>query len=354
MKSSRKQKTLLLLLTISVSFVSLPSKADGATATSKETIFAAIWISYHPAYEPHVTKMVLLDFENVQGLPIPINTPPFDEYFLGAEIKLMPWGAEGYRIRVLTKFDPSIDNETAMEYGRRICDLVMESINKTKLKTTFERLYPPYKLTKENAKILLIDKGYLSDNFESIKNLLKFRPTDGFAELLTDDLLRKAIPMQGGVFIDNKLSRLDYILKKSGNSFSWQFIISFNTQTPLPDKDKHWIEELDIGEVLLKGSKTIRPAKGRVSRIIIEIPKKWRTPVGTYSMSLSAVAPLGQIEDGNYTHVFYNVTQPIDNVVAEIEIKLEEAFDRKIILTIALVICLGIGVLLLAKKIRRR
>lgn len=337
--------SLLLLL----SFAGFAYTSHGAEENlPKETIRATIRIGYHPAYGAWVSKIVVLEFEDVEGLPIETDNPAFERLH-EAKIKLMSWGRQGYAIRVLTTFDLSIGIEKANETAKEVSDIIMRTINQSSLKTFFTKPYP------DNTTIkVIIDRGFLPKELGSIEGLLKYRPTDGFASLITENLLRKTVPGNiSGALNDLALNKLEYILRRTNTRYGWNFKIGFDVSTAL--KNEEWVETIDLNLLLLKEG-LIKPLNQRTSKIIIEIPKKHSIPKGTYEMSLENISPVSSPEEDEYIlRVTYDITASIDNVLATVRVSKRKAgFEWNATLIAIVFIVAMISISTIAVLIKRR
>ena len=313
----------------------------------------ALFINYHPAYGSWLSKIIVLEFEDVEGLPLEIDSPPFNDGFIKARIFWMPWGRQGYAIRLVMEYDPSVSNETVMEYASVVSEEVMELINQTSLPIFFKKVY---KDNSTNTLVAIIDHGYLPEALDSLRGLLKYRPREGFADLITDDFLRNYIP---GEYYDSTgvhgqwLTELEYTLRKTNDSYRWAFKLSFSVQTAL--KNGEWTEILNLNSLLLSND-SINPSTQRNSTIIVQMLKYHRIRQETYEVSFESVYPPQTVrEENDWILVTYQVTAPIDNVVATIKVsKLKPSLEwDEIIAIIFIVATLAIIVTFFIKKKRK-
>lgn len=343
-------KIALLLMVSFASFVSSGTAND--SEKPKETIRMAMFIRSFQA-ECWVSKTVDIWFEDIEGLPIETNGPAFRNGFRKASILWVSYGMEGYAIRVVIRYDLSIDKEIANKYALMVSDEVMSIIN--------QRGLPVYwKNTRiddaTDTLVATIDRGLISRNLSSLEGLLRYRPRDGFGSLLTQELFQKFIPgkfPEQGPVIELGLSRLRYTLQRTNNGYRWSFIISFCVRTAL--KDGEWLETLDLNSLLCNND-FIRPSSRRISEIIVETPKKHSIPIGTYEASFETLYPSANVEEGEWIRVVYQVNAPIDNIVATIRIRLETngSFDQRITIVVGLLILAFILAVVFKKKRKRR
>ncbi len=329
------------------SFAVLECNAEESLGKPEEVIRMALFIVYYPfVSKSKITKIVDLHIEDVEGLPIDTNNPAFGDEFKEATILLVGYGGlEGEAIRLVMEYDLSVDNETANEYALMISDEVMDVINKTGLpiywtNTRIDNV--------TNTLIVTIDRGLLPRTLASIEGLLKYRPKDGFAGLVTEKLLRETYPWK-----EPSLGKLKYSLKKTSNGYRWDFTISFSLATEL--RDEEWIETLNLNSLLLYNG-SIQPADYRNSTIIVEMPKKHKIPQGTYETSFETVYPAADVEERDgWLRVEYQVTAPIDNVVATVKVsKLKPGLEWDLIIAIIFIVAaLAIVVTFFVKKKRK-
>ena len=335
------------MLLIFFAFFAPPSRCE--ENLPKETIRMAMFINYHPAYGSWVDKIVVLEFEGVEGLPIQINSPAFEDGFRKARILWMPWGTQGYAIRLVMEYDPSINNETASAYASTISEEVMKIINQTKLPTFFTKTYLD---NATNTVIAIVDRGFLPEALSSIEGLLEYRPKGGFADLITESFLQNYVPakIDSTGRLGRSLTELEYSLQKINNSYSWNFKISISFHIDLKDED--WVEILDLNSLLLNDGR-IEPSEQRTSEIIVEMPKYHKIPTGTYEMSIESIFPPQSVkEEDDWIRVTYQLTAPIDNVVATVKVsKLKPSFEwEKIIAIVIVMVALTVIVILFLKK----
>jgi hypothetical protein len=330
----------VIILLIFFAFFATPSRCE--ENLPKETIRMAMFINYHPAYGSWLSKIVVLEFEGVEGLPIETNSPAFGEGFVEATILDVSYGMNGTAIRVVVEYDLSVNNETANNYASMISDEVMNAIGQSDL-PVFWRNMRIDKAT--NRLIVTIDRGLKPRTYSFFKDFLKYRPKDGFASLVTEEFLEKSTSGQ-----EASLSRARYILQKTSIDYQWNFDISFSFDEDLKDED--WVEILDLNSLLLNDG-LIEPSGQRISEIIVEMPKYHKIPTGTYEMSIESIFPPQSVkEEDGWVRVTYQLTAPIDNVVATVKVsKLKPSFEwEKIIPVILVIAALAVIVILFLKK----
>jgi len=351
-KLRAKYLTVAVLMLLLSSLTSFAVYCVEESEKPEEVIRMALFINYHPAYGSWVSKIIVLEFEDVEGLPLEIDSPPFNDGFIKARIFWMPWGRQGYAIRLVMEYDSSISKETVMEYASVVSEEVMELINQTSLPIFFKKVY---KDNSTNTLVVIIDRGYLPEALDSLRGLLKYRPREGFADLITDDLLRNYIPAKyydsTGVH-GQSLTELEHTLWKTNDTYRWAFKISFSIQTAL--KNGEWTEILNLNSLLLNNG-PIRPSTQRTSEIIVEMPKKHSIPSGIYETDFEAIHPTNNIQEKDgWLKVVYRVTTPIDNVVATIKVRKSEAgFDWKPFIIVTSLVFLVILVAVFLKKKRK-
>lgn len=310
----------------------------------------ALFINHHPAYGSWVSKIIAMDFEDIEGLPIETSNPAFGEGFVKAELTWMPWGQEGYAIRFVVNYDPSIvSNETAVGYAYTVSEEIIKVTNQTNLRKFFSTAYID---NSTNTRVIIVDHGFLPATLSSLESLLNHRPNDGFANLLTEKLLQKFIPGETdetGIF-GQALSDLKYMLIKINDRYQWNFKIQFSIHTPLCDE--RWVETLDLNSLLLNDG-LIQPSSQRKSEIIVEMPKRHSIPSGDYEVTFETLHPDGVVEEyDGWIRVVYQVTASIDNVVAAIKVNRVAAANgyMQFIIIGLIVVTLVIIVILIKKK----
>lgn len=352
-ESSVRKIGMILLLLCFVGFAQTSScQTSENLPEPSETIYVSVFISYIPAYGTFLTKYILIDFNDINGPPINTSIPAFDEYFREAKYELIPWGAEGLAVRVSAFYDSQISNDTADEYTNFIREEFLRVFNQTNL-SLFDKGHIIDNATKTIR--VHMDSGFIQGDLTSIENLIKYKPDDGFGQLITRDFLSLFIP---GNFSCG-LTDLTYTLYKADqNTIYWRFTIGYATSID----EKFISKEEDVNlSALLKTSSSIQPSHQRHSRIMIEIQKNAITPTETYSMNLESISPaFTGIEENGTILVTYDLTGPIDNMSARISIRKEKpGFDWNVTyVTIAIILAIisvsGITVFLLKKKRKRR
>jgi hypothetical protein len=343
--STRKIATILLLLFFAGFVIPSISGTNENLFEPSEVIYAAVFIEYHPTYGTSLTKMVLLDFENIEGLPINTSLQAFGENFQKAEYEVIPWGVEGFAARVTTYYDSQIGNYTADNYANVVCEEFLKVFHQTSL-ATFDRGLSIDNVT--GTVNVRIDRGFFQVDLISIENLIKYKPTKGFGQIITQNFLSQFIP---GNFSCG-LADLTYALHKIHNAFYWSFKIGYSISTTFEDEEN---VDLNLNE-LLGNSGPIEPNQ-RSSKIMIEIQKNATIPNGTYSMSLENISPAYSSKEEDETILItYALTGPIDNVTARIRISKENEGNWNGIITVIIIgaIISAIGIFLFKKKRRRR
>lgn len=304
----RKSGIFLLLLLISFAVPAV----RGDFAEPSEVIYVAVF--FGGAYGDHLSKMILLDFDDVDGLPVDTGLPCFGDGFVEGKYETISWGTQGYAARVRAHYDISIGNETAEAYADQVCHEFLDVFNQTGLET-FDRT----RFVKGETIEILIDNGYFPDNLAITESLLTYKPTEGFADLITPDFLN--------IFVPHNFScgcvELSYTLRRVADDFIWNFQFGYSTSK--------WMEDVkDVETVNLQGllsTSSMEPSPQRSSTIMINIVKKTVMRSGTYSLNFENVLPPGFTEEdkeGTLT-VTYNLTGPVDNVVAEIGVTPEQS-----------------------------
>ena len=335
------------------SFAVLECSAEESLGKPEEVIRMGLFVDYHPAFGSWITKTLDIWFEDIEGFPIATNRSAFSDGFKEAHIRYVSYGAEGFAIRLVMKYDLSVDNETANEYALMISDEVMDVINKTGLpiywtNTRIDNV--------TNTLIVTIDRGLLPRTLTSIEGLLEYLPKDGFGSLITEKLLKKFVPgeiHEEGPLLELGLSRLRYTLLKINDSYRWYVIISFSVRTSLGDEE--WVETLDLNSLLFHEG-PIEPSVQRNSTIIIETPKRCSIPKGNYEANFETVYPAADVEERDgWLRIEYQVTAPIDNVVATVKVsKLKPGLEWDLIIAIIFIVAaLAIVVTFFIKKKRK-
>ena len=331
------RKSGILLLLLMFSFAVAGVRGYGDFAEPSEVIYVAVFFGGH--YGDHLSKMVLLDFDDVGGLPVDTGLPCFGDGFVEGKYEIIAWGTQGYAARVRAHYDISVGNETAELYADQVRHEFLDVFNQTDLETFYRNRF-----IKGSTIEVWIDQGYFpQDNLTIMENLLAYKPTEGFADLITPDFLSIFVP---GNFSCGCIA-LSYTMRKVADGFIWNFHFGYSVSKDLEDvKD---VETVNLQRLL--GTSRIEHFSERSSTIMIDLAARTIMKSGTYHMTFDSVTPAGNVteEDARITFT-YPVTEPVDNVVAEVRITKQSGNMKRYVLVAAAIILVAVFAALLSKR----
>jgi len=342
-----------ILLLLCLTFISTTRLVNAETLEEhREEIVAVVSIGFLPAYGTDLTKLVIINFNDINALPMNTSLTAFSN-LNAATLRVIPWGNQGYAIKISTSYETTIGNNTSDERSKKICEEFLKVFGQTNLSEFDKReTYDSMTITIERY------YGFFNGDLATIENLVKYKPTDGFGILITRNFLSKFVPY---VVLSNYscgLTDLVYTLQKQSsltNSFRWGFRIGYSsskiTTSDLDDKEV----DIDING-LLGHQGIIEPMSQTSAEINLEIYKNATTPTKTYFMNLDSISPpYTRKQESEAIIVTYDLNGPIDDIIAKIKITTVENpnFDWTIIATLVVIFVVGLIVCLFIIKQRK-
>jgi len=184
---------------------------------------------------------------------------------------------------------------------------------------------------------------YLEQKFQDLEimeELVKYKPDKGFGQLINSDFLDRFTAGH----IGEGLIDLEYTLKRvDQNTLSWRFVVGFEPSFgDVPGNETH--VTVNFNDVL-NHSGSIVPSGQGLSSVQLEIKN---FAVGEYNMTLENVVPhytTKENEEEGDILLIYNLTSPIDNIVASLEIAKLEGSNNPSWPDVAIVAAAIIGLL---------
>jgi hypothetical protein len=362
-KKTPSRKVSATILALALILATLPSlgfskpelayagQADQSSLEPSETIYLSTFLASTYGTLGWAQNLYF-DFNNTIGIPLNTSLPVFDQHFQSADYSLQQGMAWDEYFMVLTVSYDAISVDLAENRTDEICSQFQQAFNlglsvndswyQVDNSTGYVTVYR--RLGMFNLKNTAQDQG-------TIEELTKYKPDSGFGQLIGADFLSHWLSSSSkGGLID-----LEYTLKRvDQNTLSWRFVVGFEPAWGdiLADETRLDVNLNDV----LNHSGPIAPSGQGLSKIQLDIENY---EANEYNMTLESIAPqYTSIEtegEGNVL-VTYNLTSPIDNVAASIEIAKLESTNNLSWTTAAIVavVLLGLAASCLAYTRRRR
>jgi hypothetical protein len=325
MASTRKVDAIILVMTFVLA--TLPSfgfnkpelayaaQTDQSSLTPSETIYLSTFISY--SSEAVVWDQNLyFDFNNTIGIPFNMSMPAFDQHFQSADYSLAQGTSWDQYLMMLTVSFDAINVDLAENWTDEICNQFQQAFN---LNLSITDSW--HEVNNSTGYITVYRRlGYIHlDNTiqdaPAIEELVKYKPEKGFGQLINPDFVDHWLssPSRGGVgYLEYTLKRVDQ------NVFSWRFLLSIEPSSgDISGNGAHLNIDFDD---LLNHTGSIVPSGQGLSKIQLDIKN---FVVNEYNMTLESIAPQytsKENEGGGDILVTYNLTSPVNNIVAAINI----------------------------------
>jgi hypothetical protein len=282
-----------------------------------------------------VCKEVVFDFKNIQGL-VPLNTSiqAFDEHFRDATYALF-FDAEKCWMTLAVAYDSHVDINLAEKRTDEICqqfksafDLNLTVVYRSHDETLFYRRL-----------------GYFSYNVDNLVEIAKYRPIDGFGNLITRDYLNRYSNRDIGAI------EMSYTLTRVDQTLFWRFYSLGTTSEIFGNRN---CIDLDLNGILGHSGSIARSTQGQ-SKIIIDVEKVYET----FTMSIERISPSNydSMQESDTIDVIYFPNSSIDNIQARIKVSKiknnSEWLAKVAVLVILVIFAIILTVVVLVKKRRK-
>jgi hypothetical protein len=324
------------------------SQTDQSSLTPSETIYFSFFLTY-PGSLGWVENL-WFDFNNTVGIPLNMSSSAFDQHFQSADYSIVQGTKWDEFLMVLTVSYDAINVDLAENRTDEICGEFQDAFNLNL--TVIDKWH---EINNETGYVTVYRSlGYIHlehtvQDLETIEELVKYKPSNGFGQLLNTGFLNNLLSYSstGG------LMNLEYTLKRvDQNTFSWRFVVAFEPAWGDILADETQVS-LNLSEILNYPGAINASAEG-LSRIQVDIDKGRTVPAGTYNVILESISPpySSREEDGDIL-ITYNLNGSMNNVVASIRIaKVNNPIWTN--LAILGVVLLGLAASCLAYTRRRR
>jgi hypothetical protein len=292
---------LMALLCFSASVNVAHSQTDGILK-SEETLSAEIFIT-DSLGGTLLIRNIVIRFSNVSGPPLNYSLPAFNEYFRSVNYAVML--GEKFWISLQTSYN-TIDIDMVEKYADEICNEFLKAFN-----LDLSIIDKTYIINNKTNSIMFYHKlGYFGHSAEPFEELTKYKPADGFGQLITrqfiDNLYYHGNPNTGLVWLNYTLNRVD-------QSLLWSLVLGFTHGETFKNEDHI---EFNLNE-LLGHSGSITPLSEKSSKILIKIFNSSEKYLVSFE---SSSPPYSSKEEYDYTLLTYDLTTPIENLIVQIEI----------------------------------
>lgn len=317
------------------------SFGNNGSLEQSELLYSTVFTTQPPPVfdrEVLTIRNIVIDFNNTEGLPL--NASYLADEHLRDGAFYVQLGRE-FSMVISISYD-AIPITQAEYQTDEVCGQFVNLFN-VNLSILEKRHWVD---NKTNYVTVYRTLGTFSDNPKNILELAKYAPKDGFGKLITKDFVGLYSPGSS----NTGLLHLEYRVFKNSGRALWEFFLEFSDGRTLNERDI----DIDLNK-LLANSELIEPLASRSSSIIIEFHKTQYAGSKTYTMSLQSISPEPSKKEGEENiRITYNLTGPIDNVVAVFSLQKIQEYDWVSIAAIAIVVVLIIASVLIAvKKLRK-
>ncbi|HXX87805.1 MAG TPA: hypothetical protein VEH86_05100 [Candidatus Acidoferrum sp.] len=350
-KGQSPRKVVATLLALTLTLATLPSlgfnsperayasQTDQSSLTPSETLYLSIFLADSGA--PGWAENLYFDFNNTLGIPLNMSLPAFSQHFQNADYSIVQGTSWDEFLMLLTVSYDAIDVGLAENYTDEICEQFQNAFNFNL--TIIDKWHEVNNETGYVTVYRSLGYIYLEQKFQDLEimeELVKYKPDKGFGQLINSDFLDRFTAGH----IGEGLIDLEYTLKRvDQNTLSWRFVVGFEPSFgDVPGNETH--VTVNFNDVL-NHSGSIVPSGQGLSSVQLEIKN---FAVGEYNMTLENVVPhytTKENEEEGDILLIYNLTSPIDNIVASLEIAKLEGSNNPSWPDVAIVAAAIIGLL---------
>ncbi len=334
----------LILLCMPSALMSSCGQTDGAGRIDLECVDVIVHI-FKGGDKEFVGYNIEISISNSSSLPFNVSKLAFNDHFKSARFSVVGGGAF---LRV--SYDVALDVIKAETYAgvilgefESVFNLPINVAGKTNV------------VNNETASIdIYYQLGGIQLTFASLEEITKYKPTDGFGQLITTDLL---ISRLQGDFIPGTIvnrAGFDYVEYNltNGEALVWQFGVGVTFQALYQNEGHVYV---NVNE-LLNHSGSIEPSGLGSSQVRMFI---WKKEFDSSSVPLTlsfgtSSLPYTIIEEGDTSDLIYNLTGPVDNIIVTINVAREAGFNLTCVVIAVAAACVASVVVLVFAKNRRK
>jgi hypothetical protein len=308
-----------VMLMLTLCFMAFTGTSHGQTAEnspqSSELLGITVDIIDHGS-EESVIKNLVVEFVNATFLPFNASLPAFNDYFRTARFSVVSAG-DVFFAYLRVSYNVTLDAGTAEAYSDDVLGEFREAFNLT--------LNVNDKTHVVNDETATIDVYYklndISRGIEPFEELTKYRPAEGFGQLVTRDLL--SFYMQGGPETDYYIVyALEYNLARIDQGLVWKFRLELGHSGIYQGED-----HIDVSlNELLNHSGSVKSSTLRSSEVCLYVGKREVFPhKAPLQLSLSSSSPsyTDLKEEGDYMVATWNLTGSVPDIIVRINIARE-------------------------------
>jgi hypothetical protein len=282
-----------------------------------DTIYISAFLSYTGTLDWN--ENLWFDINNTGGIPLNTSLPAFDEHFQSADYQMVQYQSWDNYVMMLTVSYDAMDINLAENHTDMLCGEFQRAFNLgvgLRITGSWHEVDNETGYVTVSRQLGSFRMINTIDDLATIEELLKYKPSDGFGQLINENFLKHWLsdPTRGGlIVVQYTVTRFD------SQTLSWRFVISIEPSYGRIQESEQSVS-VNLND-MLNHSGPIVPLSYAASRIMVHIMKKTITPVGTYSMTFESVSPnYTSFDDTGDPLVTYDLTGPVDNVVATIKI----------------------------------
>jgi len=317
----------LILLCMPSILMSSSGQNGGGSGIGLESVDVIVHI-FNGGDKDFVGYNIEISSSNSTSMPLNTSKLAFNDHFKNARFSVVGGGAF---LRV--SYDVALDVIKAETYAddilgefESVFNLPINVARKTNV------------VNNETASIdIYYQLGGIQWNVASFEELTKYRPMDGFGQLVTTNLLISYLQddlIPGTIVNRAGLHHVEYNLTRTNEELVWQFGLEVVFQTLYQNEGQVYV---DVNE-LLNHSGPIEPFGLGSSQIRMFI---WKKEFDSSSVPLTlsfdtSSPPYTTIEEESDTYdLIYNLTSPVDNILVTLQVAREGSLNW---------ICLAAGV----------
>ena len=357
-KLNNTPKYILSLLFICICFIKFACVPCRSLPTDevKEAIYVYVFFGFPPLGETLFVKNVHLHFSDITGLPVNMISSAFNDGFISAKAEIIRAGRNSILSFSVYYNLSQIVTEKANEYADNVANEFLEALGYKGL-DSISRAQNIDNTT--NIISLFRQFGFMNYTVNEITPFMKYKPEAGFGRYI-DSFLARYVPGTDIIGIVD----LYYNVKKTGSTFSWEFVIGGSTGKYVSDEMAE--ETIDLDEILNNSLPIQTPTQQ--SAIFVDVEKNQSKVVGgsiiTYTLNIKDTQPAGYIiidEPTTERRKYEDLTTPLNNVIVKVDVgktddePADKLNDYSILLTVAVVsVIIAIAIIIYAKKRRSR
>jgi len=352
MSSTGKVFVLFLLLSLCIASPANLARAQPGPSQQSEKMYV-YWLLGEPGElwtnsSWTVWWNVLIHVYNVSAPLIPLNLSEsaFNDHFEGAEFDAEPYGFRNWWLTFHASYLP-MNVDLAKNYTGIICAEFQQAFN-----LPARVVGKTYTIDNQTGTITVYcDLGYFNETAEFSEGLLKYRPQDGFCQLITPGTVDAYLDPRGSI-----LEIIYSLVRTDAGVFYWSFQTGFYGAE---DASNGGYANLDLNG-LLNRTGEIMPATLGNSTILVEVQNNDTANGQLCSLSVENISPAydSRATPHGTLIITYNLKAPINDIFATVRVTIRnEAANPlqpiEVLTAIIAAVALVSGIVVLLRRRRK-